>query len=68
MTDPDEMLVLARAKRNFAVKAHADRCWEPDSTNCEESYGRSLMALSDAEREEYLEQARHELRNEPARG
>lgn len=66
MIEPDEMLVLARAKRNFAVTAHADRCWEPGSTASEESYGRTLMVLSDAEREEYLEQARHELRNEPA--
>lgn len=64
MPEPDEVLVLARAKLNFARKSHGDRCWDLDGDD-DDTYGAHLMTLSDGEREEYLEQARHELRHEP---
>ncbi|WP_375408080.1 hypothetical protein [uncultured Methylobacterium sp.] len=65
MAEPDETLVLARAKLNFAQKGHGDRCWERDAGG-DGTYGSHVMALSDEERTEYLEQARHELRSEPS--
>lgn len=65
MREPDENLVLARAKLNFARKGHGERCWDGDFTESAQIYGRSLLVLTRAEREEFLEQARHELRREP---
>lgn len=65
MVEPDESLVLARAKLNFAEKSHGDRCWQAEPQG-DGTYGSHVMALSDEERAEYLEQARHELRAEPS--
>ena len=65
MAEPDETLVLARAKMNFAQKGHGDRCWDAD-IDVDHAYGTHVMALSEEERSEYLDQARHELRTEPS--
>lgn len=65
MAEPDETLVLARAKMNFARKGHGDRCWDAD-IDVDLAYGSQVMALSEEERAEYLEQARYELRSEPS--
>ena len=65
MAEPDETLVLARAKMNFARKGHGDRCWDADMV-VDHVYGSPVMALSEEERSEYLEQARYELRTEPS--
>lgn len=62
MSQPDETLVLARAKLNFAQKCHGDRCWEAEGDSAYDSH---VLVLSEEERAEYLEQARHELRTEP---
>ncbi|WP_336486133.1 hypothetical protein [Methylobacterium nigriterrae] len=64
MTEPDAMLVLARAKRNFAIKGHGDRVWDRAEAEDVEIRGTAVLPLSEEERAEYLEQARHELRRE----
>ncbi|MCJ2082862.1 hypothetical protein [Methylobacterium sp. J-090] len=69
MSEPEESLVLARAKLNFARKGHGERCWdaEPfDDPDGIRGNGCPILALSQAERDEFLEQARHELRRAPA--
>lgn len=65
MREPDESLVLARAKLNFARKGHGERCWDSAFAADVETYGRTNLVLTQAERGEFLEQARHELRREP---
>lgn len=66
MSEPTDADVLARAKRNFVARNRDDRAWDAAFTNREAREGHIVLCLSDAERDEYLEQARHELRNEPA--
>ncbi|WP_375455020.1 hypothetical protein [uncultured Methylobacterium sp.] len=66
MIEPEESLIVARAKRNFAAKGHGDRAWETDDPVQGPLCGGTVMVLSQAERDEYVAQARHELRNEPA--
>lgn len=68
MLEPNESLVLARAKLNFTRTGHGDRCWDSDVAACQEIYGRTLYVLTQGERDEFLEQARHELRHEPRDG
>lgn len=63
MIEPDEADVLARAKRTFIAKNHDDRAWDAAFTEREAREGHSVLCLTEAERREYLEQARHELRN-----
>ena len=69
MSEPDEYLVLARAKLNFARKRPGGRVW--DDGCARDEFGTRLSSrdlyLTEQERDEFLEQARHELRNEPAR-
>ena len=65
MIEPDETLVLARAKRNFAVKGHGDRAWESGNAVQAPVCGGPILVLSQEERDEYIAQARHELRTEP---
>ncbi|WP_375465746.1 hypothetical protein [uncultured Methylobacterium sp.] len=65
MIEPDETLVVARAKRNFAAKGHGDRAWDADNAVQAPLCGGSILVLSQEERDEYLDQARHELRSEP---
>jgi hypothetical protein len=64
MKDVDAFLVLARAKLNFARKGHGERCWDADTADAHLTTDCTLLPLSEAEREEFLEQARHELRRE----
>ncbi|NEU11748.1 hypothetical protein G3T14_06335 [Methylobacterium sp. BTF04] len=64
MREPDENLVLARAKLNFACKSHGERCWDGIFSDNVKTYGRPVLVLSENERAEFLEQARHELRHE----
>lgn len=64
MSDPVEPLVLARAKLNFARKGHGERCWDADFTEAEALCGAPLLPLDDAERAEFIAQARHELGQE----
>ena len=66
MIEPDASAVEARAKRNFAERGHGDRAWAPNEPGQAPLCGGSVLVLSEAEREEYRAQARHELRNEPA--
>lgn len=66
MSEPTDADVLARAKRTFIAKNHDDRAWDPAFTDREARQGHPVMCLSEQERQEYLEQARHELRNRPA--
>lgn len=66
MIEPEKSLVVARAKRNFAAKGRGDRAWEADNPVQGPLCGGTVMVLSQAERDEYLAQARHELCNEPA--
>lgn len=65
MSEPIESLVLARAKLNFARKGHGERCWDAEFTDSEALCGAALLPLSEAERQEFLDQARHELQREP---
>ena len=68
MSEPDEFLVLARAKLNFAQKCSGGRIWDEACAQDDAGTGLSRrdLCLTDEERAEFLEQARHELRNEPA--
>jgi len=68
MKEADAVLVLARAKLNFARKSHGERCWDAAGANDHPTSECPLLPLSDAEREEFLEQARHELRSEGSTG
>lgn len=63
MSEPSDESVLAKAKRTFAEKNHHDRSWDKAAAKREEKAGRTALHLSDRERAEYLEQARHELRD-----
>lgn len=62
MNEPTEAEVLARAKRTFIAKNHDDRAWDADFTKREARKGRIVNCLTELERQEYLDQARHELR------
>lgn len=62
MSEPTEGDVLARAKRTFIAKNHDDRAWDAGFTDREARQGHNVACLSELERQEYLEQARHELR------
>jgi hypothetical protein len=64
MTEIDEVLVLARAKLNLARKGHGERCWDIDGAEAHPTSECPLLPLSEAEREEFLEQARYELHRE----
>ena len=66
MSEPTEADVQARAKRNFVAKNHDDRAWDVAFTQREARQGHSVLCLSEHERSEYLEQARYELRKQPA--
>ena len=66
MVEPEEPLVLARAKHNFAARGHGDRAWDDGDVGQATLCGGPILVLSQAERDEYLDQARHELRSEPA--
>ena len=68
MRETVAVLVLARAKLNFARKGHAERCWDADGADAHPTSECALLPLSDSEREEFLEQARHELRHEGSAG
>lgn len=63
MGEPTEAEVLARAKRTFIAKNHNDRAWDAGFTKREARRGHSVTCLTEVERQEYLEQARHELRS-----
>ena len=62
MSEPTEADVLARAKRTFIEKNHDDRAWDAGFTEREIRQGHRVACLTELERQEYLEQARHELR------
>ena len=62
MSEPTEAEVLARAKRTFIAKNHDDRAWDASFTEREARRGHPVACLTGLERQEYLEQARHELR------
>ena len=62
MGEPTEVEVLARAKRNFISKNHNDRAWDAGFTEREVRQGHIVSCLTEFERQEYLDQARHELR------
>jgi len=62
MSEPTDAEVLARAKRTFTSKNHNDRAWDEDFTDREARHGHNVVCLTELERQEYLEQARHELR------
>jgi hypothetical protein len=62
MGEPTEDDVLARAKRTFIAKNHDDRAWDAGFTEREARQGHNVACLTELERQEYLEQARHELR------
>ncbi|MGU3359826.1 hypothetical protein ACLBWX_05775 [Methylobacterium sp. M6A4_1b] len=64
MIEADAFLVLARAKLNFARKSHGERCWDADGADAHLTSDCTLLPLSETERAEFLEQARHELRQE----
>lgn len=64
MREPSDESVLAKAKRTLAEKSHDDRSWDKAAAKLAEEAGRTALRLSDRERAEYLEQARHELRDE----
>lgn len=66
MSEPTNDEVLARAKRTFIAKNRDDRAWDESFTQREAREGHPVHCLSETEREEFLEQARHELRNSPA--
>ncbi len=68
MSEPDDYLVLARAKLNFARKCPGGRLWDNGCAQDEAVTRLSSkdLYLTDEERAEFLEQARYELRNEPA--
>ncbi len=58
MADAD---VLGRAILNFQFRnGRADRAWSKDASHAE----RPMLILSDVERGEFMEQARHELERE----
>ena len=65
MTESTEAEVLARAKSNFIDTTHDDRAWDKEAMQREADKGHSVMCLTEEERQEYLEQARHELRSRP---
>ncbi|MCJ2095498.1 hypothetical protein MKK67_23795 [Methylobacterium sp. J-072] len=62
MSEPTEDEVLARAKRTFIEKNRDDRAWDEAFTGREARQGHTVACLTELERQEYLEQARHELR------
>ncbi|GJE15194.1 hypothetical protein [Methylobacterium longum] len=62
MGEPTEADVLARAKRTFIAKNRDDRAWDAGFTEREVRHGHNVACLTELERQEYLEQARHELR------
>lgn len=62
MSEPTDVEVLARAKRTFIAKNHDDRAWDDEFTEREARQGHIVVCLTELERQEYLEQARHELR------
>ena len=62
MAEPTEAEVLARAKRTFVAKNHDDRGWDADFTEREARRGHTVACLTETERQEYLDQARYELR------
>lgn len=62
MGEPTEADILARAKRTFIEKNHDDRAWDAGFTEREARHGHNVACLTELERQEYLEQARHELR------
>ena len=66
MEEPSDADVLARAKRNFIARNQDDRAWDEAFTDREGRQGHVVLCLSDDERGEFIAQARHELRNEPA--
>jgi hypothetical protein len=66
MAEPTKAEALARAKRTFIAKNHDDRAWDKGFTDREARQGHSVACLTELERDEYLEQARHELRSRPA--
>jgi hypothetical protein len=63
MGEPTEADVLARAKRTFIAKNHGDRAWDAGFTEREARQGHNVACLTELERQEYLEQARYELRS-----
>lgn len=62
MGEPNEADVLARAKRTFIEKNRDDRAWDAGFSDREARQGHNVACLTELERQEYLEQARHELR------
>lgn len=68
MSEPDEFRVLARAKLNFAQKCQCGRVWDEGCAQHDAETGLLSidLCLTEEERSEFLEQARYELRNEPA--
>ncbi len=65
MSEPDEAEVLARAKTTFAKNEHFGRTWDETTVAFTASLYNRAFHLSHEEREEFLEQARHELRRMP---
>ena len=62
MSEPTDVEVLTRAKRTFTAKNHNDRAWDEVFTDWEVRQGNNVVCLTEVERQEYIEQARHELR------
>lgn len=62
MSEPTDAEVLARAKRTFIARNHNDRAWDDEFTEREARRDHTVVCLTELERQEYLEQARHELR------
>ena len=58
----DESAALAKAKLNFANKCHGERVWDELSAEVGMGTPSRPFYLSDQERAEFLEQARHEIR------
>ncbi|WP_375460002.1 hypothetical protein [uncultured Enterovirga sp.] len=63
MSEPSDDHVLARAKQTLAQKGRNDRSWDKRAAKHQEEEGHTTLRLSDRERSEYLDQARHELRS-----
>ena len=62
MMEPSDDRVLAKAKETLAEKSHDGRSWDKAAAERDASVGHITLRLSERERAEYLEQARHELR------
>ena len=60
--DADEAAALSRAKLNFANKCHGERVWDELTAEVGTGVPSRPFHLCDLEREEFLEQARHEIR------